>query len=254
MLFFQTSIDILTTVVRNTKPPLSQLLICQAFPAVAQCSLNTDDNATMQVPQWGGGGRWHSGEGEDCRAVPVQERWHSLWGSPSCACQLLYQQPPRASATSSLYHESTVVQGLQWLFLIIRECGELQWERQQSGCFFYFSALEHVKKPTNQSPTTQKKPPKNPKQPNKRVMLFCPHNTPGSGRGYLQDHSQAQNSKSPPPLAAFCCTHLWGKGKANFLLIEPVVGWRESRESPTSVLPELCLLADLAMAWDLWSI
>uniref|UniRef100_A0A8C5TFL6 Importin 9 n=1 Tax=Malurus cyaneus samueli TaxID=2593467 RepID=A0A8C5TFL6_9PASS len=43
-----TSIDILTTVVRNTKPPLSQLLICQAFPAVAQCSLNTDDNATMQ--------------------------------------------------------------------------------------------------------------------------------------------------------------------------------------------------------------
>lgn len=47
--FFQTSIDILTTVVRNTKPPLSQLLICQAFPAVAQCSLNTDDNATMQV-------------------------------------------------------------------------------------------------------------------------------------------------------------------------------------------------------------
>ncbi|XP_074792211.1 importin-9 isoform X2 [Natator depressus] len=44
-----TSIDILTTVVRNTKPPLSQLLICQAFPAVAQCSLHTDDNATMQV-------------------------------------------------------------------------------------------------------------------------------------------------------------------------------------------------------------
>uniref|UniRef100_A0A8D0HE16 Importin 9 n=1 Tax=Sphenodon punctatus TaxID=8508 RepID=A0A8D0HE16_SPHPU len=43
-----TSIDILTTVVRNTKPPLSELLICQAFPAVAQCSLNTDDNATMQ--------------------------------------------------------------------------------------------------------------------------------------------------------------------------------------------------------------
>ncbi|KAH1171946.1 hypothetical protein KIL84_007564, partial [Mauremys mutica] len=43
-----TSIDILTTVVRNTKPPLSQLLICQAFPAVAQCSLHTDDNATMQ--------------------------------------------------------------------------------------------------------------------------------------------------------------------------------------------------------------
>uniref|UniRef100_A0A2K5IFB6 Importin N-terminal domain-containing protein n=1 Tax=Colobus angolensis palliatus TaxID=336983 RepID=A0A2K5IFB6_COLAP len=43
-----TAIDILTTVVRNTKPPLSQLLICQAFPAVAQCTLHTDDNATMQ--------------------------------------------------------------------------------------------------------------------------------------------------------------------------------------------------------------
>lgn len=50
----QTAIDILTTVVRNTKPPLSQLLICQAFPAVAQCTLHTDDNATMQVPpRWG---------------------------------------------------------------------------------------------------------------------------------------------------------------------------------------------------------
>ncbi|XP_037016895.2 importin-9 isoform X4 [Artibeus jamaicensis] len=44
-----TAIDILTTVVRNTKPPLSQLLVCQAFPAVAQCTLRTDDNATMQV-------------------------------------------------------------------------------------------------------------------------------------------------------------------------------------------------------------
>ncbi|ELK34962.1 Importin-9, partial [Myotis davidii] len=46
-----TAIDILTTVVRSTKPPLSQLLICQAFPAVAQCTLHTDDNATMQVPR-----------------------------------------------------------------------------------------------------------------------------------------------------------------------------------------------------------
>ncbi|KAF6073340.1 importin 9 [Phyllostomus discolor] len=43
-----TAIDILTTVVRNTKPPLPQLLVCQAFPAVAQCTLRTDDNATMQ--------------------------------------------------------------------------------------------------------------------------------------------------------------------------------------------------------------
>ncbi|KAG7477778.1 hypothetical protein MATL_G00073280 [Megalops atlanticus] len=43
-----TAIDILTTVVRHTKPPLSELLICQAFPAVAQCTLRTDDNTTMQ--------------------------------------------------------------------------------------------------------------------------------------------------------------------------------------------------------------
>lgn len=43
-----TSIDILTTVVRNTKPPLSEMLVCQAFPVVAQCTLRTDDNTTMQ--------------------------------------------------------------------------------------------------------------------------------------------------------------------------------------------------------------
>ncbi|XP_030632870.1 importin-9 [Chanos chanos] len=43
-----TAIDILTTVVRNTKPPLSEMLICQAFPVVAQCTLRTDDNTTMQ--------------------------------------------------------------------------------------------------------------------------------------------------------------------------------------------------------------
>ncbi|KAG7244840.1 hypothetical protein INR49_029859 [Caranx melampygus] len=33
-----TSIDILTTVVRNTKAPLSEMLVCQAFPVVAQCT------------------------------------------------------------------------------------------------------------------------------------------------------------------------------------------------------------------------
>ncbi|KAK5872189.1 hypothetical protein PBY51_012912 [Eleginops maclovinus] len=42
------SIDILTTVVRNTKAPLSELLVCQAFPVVAQCTLRTDDNTIMQ--------------------------------------------------------------------------------------------------------------------------------------------------------------------------------------------------------------
>lgn len=47
----QTSIDILTTVVRNTKPPLSEMLVCQAFPVVAQCTLRTDDNTIMQVSQ-----------------------------------------------------------------------------------------------------------------------------------------------------------------------------------------------------------
>ncbi|MBN3307016.1 IPO9 protein, partial [Amia calva] len=43
-----TAIDILTTVVRHSKPPMSELLMCQAFPVVAQCTLHTDDNATMQ--------------------------------------------------------------------------------------------------------------------------------------------------------------------------------------------------------------
>uniref|UniRef100_A0A8C5AEK9 Importin 9 n=1 Tax=Gadus morhua TaxID=8049 RepID=A0A8C5AEK9_GADMO len=43
-----TSIDILTTVVRNTKAPLSEMLVCQAFPVVAQCTLRTEDNAIMQ--------------------------------------------------------------------------------------------------------------------------------------------------------------------------------------------------------------
>ncbi|XP_029288165.1 LOW QUALITY PROTEIN: importin-9 [Cottoperca gobio] len=42
------SIDILTTVVRNTKAPLSEMLVCQAFPVVAQCTLRTDDNTIMQ--------------------------------------------------------------------------------------------------------------------------------------------------------------------------------------------------------------
>uniref|UniRef100_A0A8C8IZI1 Importin N-terminal domain-containing protein n=1 Tax=Oncorhynchus tshawytscha TaxID=74940 RepID=A0A8C8IZI1_ONCTS len=43
-----TAIDILTTVVRHTKPPLSEMLVCQAFPVVAQCTLRTDDNTTIQ--------------------------------------------------------------------------------------------------------------------------------------------------------------------------------------------------------------
>lgn len=43
-----TSVDILTTVVRNTKPPLSEMLVCQAFPVLAQCTLRTDDSTIMQ--------------------------------------------------------------------------------------------------------------------------------------------------------------------------------------------------------------
>uniref|UniRef100_A0A3Q3DP46 Importin 9 n=1 Tax=Hippocampus comes TaxID=109280 RepID=A0A3Q3DP46_HIPCM len=43
-----TAIDTLTTVVRNTKPPLSEMLVCQAFPVMAQCTLRTDDNTVMQ--------------------------------------------------------------------------------------------------------------------------------------------------------------------------------------------------------------
>ncbi|XP_064160187.1 importin-9 [Anguilla rostrata] len=43
-----TAVDILTTVVRHTAPPLPPLLLCQAFPAVAQCVLHTDDSAVMQ--------------------------------------------------------------------------------------------------------------------------------------------------------------------------------------------------------------
>uniref|UniRef100_UPI00358E2BF2 importin-9 isoform X2 n=2 Tax=Myxine glutinosa TaxID=7769 RepID=UPI00358E2BF2 len=42
------ALDILCTVVRNAKPPLSELLLCEAFPAVAHCTLRSDDNAIMQ--------------------------------------------------------------------------------------------------------------------------------------------------------------------------------------------------------------
>ena len=45
--------------VRHSKPPLSELLVCQAFPVVAQCTLRTDDNTTMQVGGTEGG--WERG-------------------------------------------------------------------------------------------------------------------------------------------------------------------------------------------------
>ena len=75
----QTANDILTTVVRSTKPPLSQLLICQAFPAVAQCTLHTDDNATMQVPPRGCPSRGHEQQAEMFPALEKET-------PPVCAC------------------------------------------------------------------------------------------------------------------------------------------------------------------------
>ncbi|XP_036926391.1 importin-9 isoform X3 [Sturnira hondurensis] len=94
-----TAIDILTTVVRNTKPPLSQLLVCQAFPAVAQCTLRTDDNATMQ------------NGGECLRAyvsVALEQvaRWHDehghngLWYVMQVVSQLL---DPRTSEFTAAF-------------------------------------------------------------------------------------------------------------------------------------------------------
>lgn len=68
-------------------------------------------------------------------------------------------------------HESPVGQGLQWLLLIIPGCGELQWERQQPGCFFYFSALEHVKKTYQPKPNNTKKNPKPNNQANCNAFL-----------------------------------------------------------------------------------
>ncbi|KAL3853056.1 hypothetical protein ACJMK2_016638 [Sinanodonta woodiana] len=42
------SLDILQTIVRSSKHPLSDGLVHNAFPAVVQCTLRTDDNSTMQ--------------------------------------------------------------------------------------------------------------------------------------------------------------------------------------------------------------
>ncbi|XP_053562447.1 importin-9 [Bombina bombina] len=94
-----TSIDILTTVVRNTQPPLSELLIFQAFSAVAQCTLHTDDNATMQ------------NGGECLRAyvsVALEQviQWHDeeghsgLWYVMQVVSQLL---DPRTSEFTAAY-------------------------------------------------------------------------------------------------------------------------------------------------------
>src|SRR6218665_417839 len=48
-LCFQVALDILTTLVRWSPIPLSEILVSQAFPAVVQCTLQSDDNSCLQV-------------------------------------------------------------------------------------------------------------------------------------------------------------------------------------------------------------
>lgn len=43
------ALDILQTLVRYSRTPMSSLLIDNAFPAAIQCILRTDDNSVMQV-------------------------------------------------------------------------------------------------------------------------------------------------------------------------------------------------------------
>ena len=42
------ALDVLQTLVRSSPLPMSDGLVQQAFPAAVQCTLRTDDNATMQ--------------------------------------------------------------------------------------------------------------------------------------------------------------------------------------------------------------
>lgn len=43
------ALDVLQTLVRASNPPLSDLLMSNAFPVAANCTLHSDDNAIMQV-------------------------------------------------------------------------------------------------------------------------------------------------------------------------------------------------------------
>ena len=44
------ALDVLMTLVRaSQQPPLSDLLMCSAFPAAVDCTLRTDDNSILQV-------------------------------------------------------------------------------------------------------------------------------------------------------------------------------------------------------------
>ncbi|XP_037091260.1 importin-9-like [Pollicipes pollicipes] len=42
------SLDVLQTLIRSSTPPLSELLISEAFPVAVRCVMHTDDNSTMQ--------------------------------------------------------------------------------------------------------------------------------------------------------------------------------------------------------------
>lgn len=44
----QVALDVLQTIVRSSKTPVSEQLV-RAFPAAVHCTLNSDDNSTMQV-------------------------------------------------------------------------------------------------------------------------------------------------------------------------------------------------------------
>lgn len=43
------AMDVLQTLVRSSPKPLPETLVTQAFAVAAQCTLQTDDNSTMQV-------------------------------------------------------------------------------------------------------------------------------------------------------------------------------------------------------------
>lgn len=45
---FQVSLEMMETMVRAHKGPLSEVMIKTGFPAAVHCTLHTDDNAAMQ--------------------------------------------------------------------------------------------------------------------------------------------------------------------------------------------------------------
>lgn len=47
-ILFQVSLEMMETMVRAHKGPLSEVMIKTGFPAAVHCTLHTDDNAAMQ--------------------------------------------------------------------------------------------------------------------------------------------------------------------------------------------------------------